>query len=518
MADSIIYPVGEDTGRRIARAIEALAASRDLVFNEALGYYEDDSVVRYLERYRNGRNYGVSLPTSLAIAGTKLGANAGIARPTPGWIGHPATDPYTGLGPFAYVIANVVVDADGNKHVAAIEGDGRFRRDGSNGNVLNVHLPIWESWTELSASTVRYISDTKKSGMSLHPQCYLPSGEPKPFMTCAVYPLGVNPYDGSAASVSGVRCRTRDVSHNSYISICGNASTGWSGKSTYDDWYVQVMFDMKYATKHSQSVFAGCSNYNLNYAVTVAESDTTRVIVATSNAANLIVGSSVSLGASDHSNSVLSESRILKVEEYDGSNSAVYLDVTGTFTTTTSLKLSTGPWFCGSLDDVEGDGALTQAGLTNGREPFKLQGIELMHGMNEILGNVIVANDGTSGWTVYVNNDSRNEATSLTSDYVSTGLVLPTDATDSWKYPTHARYARGIHVGTDTGGSQATGLCDGHYTNKLETTGTREWQGLGHLASGGDAGLRYVGASNGLGGANWSIGGRLSADGRARAA
>ena len=513
-----IHPATDETLQRIATAVEVLAARSELVFNESLGYYEDDSVVRYLEKFRNGRNYGVSLPTTLAIGGTKLGSNAGIANPTPGWLGHPAVDPYTGLGPFAYVIGNLTVDDDGSKHVTAIEGDGRFRRDGSNGSVFNIHLPIWESWSELPSSTVRYISDTRKSGMSLHPQCYLPSGEQKPFMACAVYPLGVNPHDGSAASVSGVRCRTRDVSHNSYITICGNASTGWSGKSTYDDWYAQVMFDMKYATKHSQSVFAGCSSYNLSYAVTVAESDTTRVIIATSNAANLIVGSSVSLGASDHSNSVLSESRIIKVEAYDDSNSAVYLDVTGTFTTTTSLKLSTGPWFCGSLDAVEGDGALTQAGLTNGREPFKLQGIELMHGMTEVLGNVIVANDGASGWTVYVNSDSRKESTSLTSDYVSTGLVLPTDATDSWKYPTHARYARGIHVGTDTGGSQATGLCDGHYTNKLETTGTREWLGLGDLVSGGNAGLRYVVAGVGLGSANWYIGGRLSADGRARAA
>ena len=36
------------------------------------------------------------------------------------------------------------------------------------------------------------------------------------------------------------------------------------------------------------------------------------------------------------------------------------------------------------------------------------------------------------------------------------------------------------------------------------------WQGLGNLRNGGNAGLRYVNANNGLGNANWNIGGRLS--------
>ena len=36
------------------------------------------------------------------------------------------------------------------------------------------------------------------------------------------------------------------------------------------------------------------------------------------------------------------------------------------------------------------------------------------------------------------------------------------------------------------------------------------WQGLGNLRNGGNAGLWYVNANNGLGNANWNIGSRLS--------
>lgn len=36
------------------------------------------------------------------------------------------------------------------------------------------------------------------------------------------------------------------------------------------------------------------------------------------------------------------------------------------------------------------------------------------------------------------------------------------------------------------------------------------WQGLGNLNNGGNAGLRYVNANNGLGNARWNIGSRQS--------
>ena len=36
------------------------------------------------------------------------------------------------------------------------------------------------------------------------------------------------------------------------------------------------------------------------------------------------------------------------------------------------------------------------------------------------------------------------------------------------------------------------------------------WQALGNLNNGGNAGLRYLNANNGLGNANWNIGSRAS--------
>ena len=505
----------DETLQRVASALEAIAYQRVLEWDETNQRYTNDSIVAMLEGWRDGLSYGVSIPKTSATACTKVASNAGIAAPTPGTIGTPAVDPYLGRGPFRYVEVNGTVDVDGTPHVTAIMGDGRFARDGSNGDVWILAPVLW--WREDATgndAVVRYISDTHLAGMSAQPQAYLPGGGLRPYMLYAKY-AGVLGADGYMHSYSGFAPMTRNVSHNSLITQCRTATTGYSGKSVADDWYVKTMFLMKYATKNSQSVFAGCTNYNLNYAVTVAETGVTRVIIAKTDAANLIVGCSVSLGSSNHNNSVFGHGRIASIADYDSSNSAVNIDTATSFTTTTELKLSTEPWRTGTCDMVEGDGSPTNR--TNGKEPFAMQGIECMLGMTEVLGDVIISNDGTNGWIPYVCHDSKNESTSVTANYTSTGRALPTTDADGWKYPLYTQVSEGLDFGSTTGGSQSVGMCDGHYTNKLATTGTREWLSVGVLGVGGVAGLWYVDAVSGLSLTGWNIGGRLSATGRAAA-
>ncbi len=509
----------EETLQRLAVSLERIANQKELIWDDVNNCYTNQSVAAMLAAQKNGLAYGVSIPKGSTVACTKIGANAGIAVPTPGYVGSPAIDPYTQLGPFVHYDVNGFVDADGTPHVTAIEGDGNFKRDGSNGDVWVLAPVLWWKIDESGNETVTIsVSDSKLPGLSAQPQAYLPDGSLRPYMLYAKYP-GVKGADGYMHSYSGLPTWNRNVSHDSLRTQCRTASTGYSGKSIADDWYVKIVaWLMKYAGKHSQGVYAGCTNYNLNYAVTVAETGKTRVIIAKANAANLVVGSSVTLGSSDHSNSVLDGTRILSIEDYDADNSAVNLDTTTTFDTTTSLKLSTAPWHSGSLDSVEGDGTITSAGASSGKEPFKLQGIELGVGVWEVIGDVIMYSDGTSGWEPCVNYDSRNEATSVTSDYTHTGKYFYSDTTDGWKYPLYPSNAGGLIYGAGSGGSTSTGMCDGQYTLKTETSGSKELLGLGGLYNPGDAGLFAGNAGYALSNASWGIGSRLSGTGRGRAA
>lgn len=513
----------------LTQSITVTYSALESVLEKADGVYTNESISEYLRRTRTGDVYGVSEPLTAAVALTKTDANADLAAPTPGYIGTPAIDPYDNLGPFLFRVCNGSVDADGVPHVTAIEGiDSDFERDGSNGNVWQMHGIIYESWETTETANLHKITDTPREGYQPHDQCTLPDGTMRPYMLTAVYPLGKNPFDNdSPASISGVAPRTRDVSHNSGITICSTASTGYSLKSTYDDWYIKTMFEMKYATKHSQSVYAGCTSYSLQYNPAVAETGVKRVIVTNAQAANFVIGSNCQFGtrtgASDNDRNraqnfdIFDKVTITSIEAYDTNNSAINFDAPNTFDSATTCLLSTAPWNCGCLDAVVGDGTLSVAGRTNGKEPFKIQGIEVAHGMYEVLGNVIISNDGSTGWTPYVCADTRNAATSVTANYTACDHALPTNDADGWKYPAHTVYSNGLRYGADMSASSSTGLNDGTYTNKLATTGVREWLGLGPLSNGSTAGLWCVYGNSGLSSVHWLIGSRLSGTGRAAA-
>ena len=529
--DEIIVNLGGEAGhhKTVVPALEEirdLLGATKLVWDNDKMCFTNESLSALMVSKRNGLAYGVSIPKGSATACTKIGANADIPAPTPGIIGRAAIDPYVGVGPFWYATVNGFVDEDGTPHVTAFEGDGNFKADGTNGNVWIMAPVLWWTMDESADDAVTItVSDMRLPGMKEQPQAYLPDGTLRPYMLYAKY-IGSNDGNNRMASVSGAEPWAWNVSHNSLIAQCDTAHSGYSGKSIADDWYLKIMFLLKYATKNSQSVFTGCVAYNYQYNPAVAEEGASRVILTNAQAATLHVGSSVMLGTHDGTTSndrnvaanhdVFSNRQIASIEEYDASHKAVVFDG-DPFDVATTYLLSTAAWRSGVLDAVEGDGTLTDAGRANSHEPFKIQGIETMVGILELLGDVALNGDAELGWQVCVNYDSRKEATTITADYVSTGKYLEAGEGGGWHYPMYPSNAGGLLLGQGTGASTTTGMCDGHYTSALGT-GAREWCGLGYLNSGSNAGLWYVYGNSGLSTVYWYIGSRLSCIGRGRAA
>ena len=404
-------------------------------FNSELNEYDTESISHFLDVRRDGLAYGVRIPKTTSVVCTKVGANAGIPNPIPSVIGTPGTDPYLDKSPFFTIECNGFVDETGFPHVTALEGDPKFSRNGAQ-DVWILAPVLWWQQTEDEDTITFSISDFYRPNFQLQPKAFLPDGRRRPFMLYAKYALSV--VDGIPRSVSGQQPQTSTISHNSLITLCDNKNTGYSGKSFADDWYHKIMFLMKYATKNSQSVFAGVS--------------------------------SVSGGTVDD------------------------LRPTGT------------------CDEVPGrDGSPTNP--LDPTQPFTLQGIELMLGMYEVLGDVILSNTG-DGWYPQLLMDSRYASTSVTSDYINSEVEIPT-TDNTWKYSLYPRSAGGLLFGDSSGGSVSTGMCDGSYINPIETVGIRQWLGLGYLTNGGLAGLWFVLGGNGLGLGYWFIGSRLSVLGRA---
>lgn len=520
--DAVEAKVDAETARdkAIQAAADAIGALPE--FDAAAGEYDPEGLAAWMLRKRDGQIYGVQIPKGLATACTKIAANAGIANPTPGVIGTPAIDPYRTIAPFFTAEVNGYVTPDGVPHVTAFAGDATFSRTGSNGDVWILAPNLFWRFSDDGADSVTIsISDVSRPGFEVQPKGKLPTGARRPYMLYAKYALSI--VDGTARSISGQPPASRNISHNSLITQCKNATTGYSGKSYADDWYTKVMFLLKYASKNSQSIFPGCTWYSKYYAPAVAESNVTRVLITTVQADNFQVGSAVMLGSNVPTSTDRQVAQLFDViltakivsKEVVGSNTALNLNLAAPITTATTQLLSTAPWWTGGCDAVVGDGSPTSN--TSGREPFVIQGIEMAIGLNEILGDAIVVNDGITGWRPSVVKDSRNATTGApNANYQTATAALPTDSTSSGKYPLYPTAGPGgILYAIESGASQSTGMCDQTYTSSLAITGSRTWLSLGSLTGYGDAGIWCLNPWSTLSLVRWDFGSRLSANGRA---
>ena len=511
-----------DTLQPIMAQIEALDSAA-LEYDQTTGTYTRSSIKAFVRKYRDAKVYGYRQYKSTETDLDKLIANKDIVVPIPGTSEVPADDDYIERGPFFWYNVNGKVDSDGNLDVTAVEYDAKFSLTDPDGDVATLTPTLYYHVEETDDYIDTYICDSPLAGFEVQPGGKAPGGKVRPFMLHAKYAASQDA-SGRVRSVSGAK-PLLFISHNSLITLCDNANTGYSAYNVADDWYIKTMFMLKYASKNSQAKFNGCTGYSYQYKASVAESDTNRVIIAKASANNLVVGSCCSLGtnpngeaARDRGNSdardIFHLERITKIESYDSNNSAVYFEGIEPFTTTTNSLLSTMPWWTGSCDNIQGDGSPVSG--NSGKYPFTMQGIELMLGMYEIMGNVVVKNTG-DGWKAYLNHDSRNEKTAYTASvYDDIGLKLPTDSTDSWKYPSYCKDFGGLISSDNTGGSQSTGMCDGIYTNNLSITGEREWRSFGDLGSRALAGLFCADLGGGLPSARWYCGSRLSFIGRSR--
>ena len=491
-------------------------------YDESNGQYTNESIEGYFAMGRNGKEYGIRIPKTAETDCVKLGANADIPIPTTSTIASPGNDPYISEGgPFRYLVANCGVDENGVPFCTGIKGDGHFSFKPAKNQVVSLIPIFWMKIEEFETDIDLWISDTWHPGYKVFAGSVLPDGTLRPYIPIARYGLTIDS-DGNARSVSGAKCETLTVSHNSLITQCKTATTGYSGKTSMDELYVKIMFLMKYANKNSQKYFSQCSGYYYQYLLSVAETGVKRVILTNAQAATLVINSGMQLGTNttgsyntDRGNplakDIFYDEQITRIETYDDGHKAVYFDnVTDTFDTTTSCLLSTSHWWTGACDDVYGDGS--PSNCTGQKEPFVIQGIELGYGFFDIISNEIFSNKDGLGWDLYINYDSRNEATSVNDSYKQIDLNLANSGYSLYPY---IDYGCSFPVNS-TGGSMSTGMCDYIWVDDIETTGEREVRSLGSLDVGGYAGLWCVYGSNGLGVTWWGIGSRLSLIGRSK--
>lgn len=489
---------------------------------------------QWFDLHRTGWHGGVTFTrenVSLGVLGTKTGDNAEVvveaSTNTTKGRNDFADTPVTDLM-FNGIEVNGYIDEDGEPHITAVKGSPEFSRDGSNGDVYMAFLTPFYKRVYTDEADGWDFADHQVDDLKPWDGAVRLDGTYRSFYFVAKYP-GVLDDDGIVASISG-RVPIRSVSHNNQITKISPKGSQYCGFTSTDVAWGQWMFDMKFATRNSQSKLAGCTSYNYQYPAAVVEEDVKRIIITKSQAANLLVGSYVSIGYGAVSNGTITldrgqanihkyadDVRILKIEDYDDNNSAVYVDASETFSTasvalddtlTSPVYISTMHWHSGSCDGVsEPDGSPTSC--TNGKEPFVLSGVELGHGGYTVVSDIILngvydADTDVYSQTPYIVNDNRKIAASITSDYTELGFSLP-DTNANWKYISDQGYDPrypwvGLPVAANA--SSSTGYCDGLNTGN-RVSGTREMLCFGGLYYGSHAGLRLVYAYGALSAGCW---------------
>lgn len=466
-------------------------------------------------------------------AGEKIGANLGL-------ICEPSTNVYAGQDDYAelplfkpYDVNYTIDPATLEPVLHAVKGIWGEYQDAPVDSFCGVmQMTGWvkRTWGE-TYKTVEYRA-TEAEGYKPLPEAVRVDGSVRGYVIHAKYAAGLNA-DGKLSSVSGVQPATyrpgsagsKGISHDGQIALWREWGDQYGGSSICDSAFLQLMLELKYATLANSDVMLGCRSYSNSYAAAVGETGVKRVIVTVAQGNAFVVGSRASVGSSnDRSKAACYEAcdiaTVTAIEDVtvDGeAYRAIVLDAPAAFDTVAGVTyITTQPWLTGSTDAVLGNDG-SPSNNKSDKEPLKLQGIEVMLGVYEALGDVVLYEDDVSGYTVYANRLASEAASgSAGTDPVTLG-VLEKEETTTWRYNAELSWEANDQewymLPTLFGASSTTGYRGAVCRDALATKGWREWLAFGTLGFGALAAFSCATLNLGARAAAWNVGARASGSG-----
>lgn len=512
-------------------AAKAATEAAQAVADNVSGIIDEKILEAFFGSMRNGKVYQTELylsATNPTSDGTKTLANAGkVCEPSTDTV--EGQDDYEGIGIFTWFNCNYVTNEYGRKVPTAVEGWGNgFKNDGSVDVGVIAMTPYWNV-EEKDGKQIWTLSDTPndKYGLVGWEAAKKEDGNFAPYVIHSKYVSGIGT-DGLLRSFKNSK-PARNQCYNNMITNYQKKGKGYWGGGKERNLYRILYQVIKYATKNEQTIFQGTTNYNFQYAAAVQrDTKETYFPVTNAQATNIIVGAYVSVGYGSVSGSSVNNDRgvgtihkyaddvkVLRIEDLDENNKAVYLDVTEGFTTTpvaisdtinAPITMSSMHWWSGSTDKVIGkhDGSLTSN--TDGKHPYRIMGIEDAVGGYIVYADSVMVFKEDYSKDVYIARRGTKHVTdeaTIKSTYKLIGNIPANDGADFWigdigvDTETCAWFAKAV------GNSDRQGWGDRCYAGGKSTSGTREDLGRGGLRYGAFGGPVCVYCRSGLDGANW---------------
>lgn len=426
--------------------------------------------------------------TSPSPIGSKKGANANlVCEPSTNAVA--GRDDYADLPLFACFDCNYTIGADTKEPVIHAIKDiyGEFSSAPVDSFVGVLQMTGWVRRTQDGTTkTVEYCAYRKEAGFKPLPEAVRArDNSVRPFVIHAKYAAGWNS-QGKLSSVSGVMPMTgRPASVGGGNTSPSGQQTEWrrwgnqyTGSGICEQAFLQTMLEIKYANLGSPNIMAGCCVSTSTKTAAASETGVSRILLTPEQASEYVVGSSVSLGSSDDRAStacydvcgITKVSAVTSVTVDGVEYGAVELDVRAPFDTVEGATYITiHPWYTGATDGVKGsDGSPYDN--RSGKEPFKLQGIEVMNGANEAAAD-------TSAY-LRSNNTTQIRARRLAEgSYTVIGTVPNGGSATGWQYLSELNWAENdpetYPCYTSSGATETTGYCSKWYQSKRNTAGER---------------------------------------------
>ena len=525
------------TDDQVEKAVEKYFETNPPIDNQEM---LEKSIENYYALRRTGKVYQTKLwkfATNPTSTGEKLLDNAGL-------IFEPSTDTEEGQDDylngqhplFEWCNVNYIRDDDGTARPIAIEGSDGYQTTGSV-DVGTMQMSFWWSWDTSNAEyDLITISDLPHPELGLVPwvECVKADGTVMPWCIGSKYISGIAS-DGKLRSQPGLKPE-RNQSHNNMITNYQEKGEGYWGAGACRNTFQIIFNAIKGATKNSQALFHGVTNWNIQYEASIQSADAhTYFPVTNAQAENIPVGCYVSVGYGGNNSGTANNDRgqttihayaddvkVLSKEPLDdGANTAIYIDIPeeNAFNTqphayadafSAPIMLSSMHACSGTTDVVKGRHDGSPVSNTDAKHPYRVQGREYAVGGCIIASDTVMDLQPDFTKKVYVapkgTAHSSSDAT-IRSTYTEIGTIPAAAAgnnADWWigDFELNADLGGWWPSAEGSGSSQGTG--DRCYAGGASaTSGTREYLQGGSLGNGSYAGSACLYCGLGLGGSTW---------------
>ena len=428
-----------------------------------------------------------------------------------------------------YVRFNGISKADGTMDIKAVEGiDDEFDITGNLAPVYTGSIGLWH--IRFTDGSYEYHTRATRQGGGMYPyeSDVAPDGTHRAMHWEATFG-GSLTKDGKLTSGSGYGKGWERNENTTAISRSANNGISDARKmGAYEGLYSDTErchlldeWQFRHYNLENSGILEGCTSYNYDYVVSVAEEDVTSVVLTTAQGANIVMGSFLDVGEAARDGKI-ARGNVIGIESVTIDGTAytrVTLDVAAPFTTTAESHVCTLPWTPGSTERLPGhkDGSLYN--VTNGKTPARIGGIEVIDGAYAIGLDPLwnsdwnADRDPKSIYSVYVVRDATKQGGSISASHTLVGTF--TGSNSGWQYPRHFQIRKDYMLmpeGFPGSGStylkSAFGFGGG--------SGVRTPWLFADLGNGANAGLACASGSLAPSSAYWHGRSRLSGSGKTR--